>query len=310
MAKSIGEFIFDLAKKAGIAETEPFMVAFAQDKELFTKNLSEDLEKGIDNKLISLADAKNNHPEIKGYYHKQVLDGMDSEITRILDELKDDEVKNQVLGEKNTYKRIGVLTGKIKELEGKKANAGKGGDKSKELQDEIDRLNGELRNIKDSIPKIQQEADGKIVGFKKDYLLRSMLQQYKTTLDDLDSEVRATTLSTLINKELQENKAQFTFDEHDNFILLKADGSNYYGDDNKQVVPKAFIEKLLSRNKLLKVNDQSNNGNGDNKNGQRQQQRPPDNANGGEPTKNHTLSSLVKESLKNIDQNASVSVMG
>lgn len=309
MAKSVGEFIVDLAKKAGIPETDKSIVDFVQDKELFTKILPDGIETGIDNQLISLKDAKNNHPDIKGFYHKQALDGLDAVIKQIIDDEKDDALKTEILAEQNTYKRVPLLTKKIKELENKKANS-KQSDK-KELQDEIDKLNGLLRTEKENVAKALQDKDKEVVGFKKNYLIKSMLQAYKTTLDELDGEVRSTTLSTLLNKELQDNKAQLTFDEHDNLILLKQDGSNYYGDDNKQVDAKSFIEKTLSRNKLLKVNDQTQIGNGDTTNGRQHQANPQGGSGGGEqPKKNHTLSGLAQEALKNLTTNANVSVMG
>lgn len=312
MAKSVGEFIVDLAKKAGIPETDKAITDFVQDKDLFTKMLPDGIETGIDNQLISLKDAKNNHPDIKAYYHKQALDGLDAVINQILDEEKDETLKTDVTAEKNSYKKVTLLSKKIKELEGKKASASNSGktDEKKELQTEIDRLNGELRSQKELIVQKEKEANDKVVKFKKDYQLRSMLQEYKTTLDELDPEVRTETLITQVNKELQDNKAHFTFDEHDNFTLSKLDGSNYYGDDNKQVNAKQFIEKVLSRKKLLKVTDQNPNGNGDITNGRQPSQPSGGSGGNGEPKKNHTLSALAQQSLKDLNANSQVPVMG
>lgn len=310
MAKTLAQLIFDIATKAGIPETDPELLAVTEKKEVFELPVPDKLVAGIEGQLISIKDAKNNHPDIKSHYTASALDGVDKAILKIIEEYNDEPTKTELLAEKNTYNRLPLLHKKLKELEGKKAGASKGDQKG--LQDEIDKLNGQIREVKEQSTKALQDKDKEVVGFKKNYLIKSMLQGYKTTLDELDPEVRATTLSTLLNKELQDNKAHFTFDENDNLILLKTDGSNYYGDDNKQVDAKAFLEKTLSRNKLLKVTDQSSNGNGDNNNnGQRQQQNPPGgNAGNGENKKNHTLSGLAQEALKNLQTNANVSVMG
>lgn len=314
MAKSVGELIVDLAKKAGIPETDKAIVDFVQDKELFTKMLPEGLDSGIDTQLISLKDAKNNHPDISAFYRKQNLDGLDAVINQILEEEKDETLKTDVTAEKNSFKRVTLLAKKIKELEGKKATANKDGknDDKKALQDEIDRLNGLLATEKENNKKALEEEGKKTISFKKDYLLRSMLQAYKTTLDELPANVRSATLLNILTQDLQDNKAHFTFDENDNLVLLKLDGSNYYGDDNKQVDAKAFIEKTLSRNKLLKVNDQTPpNGNGDNNNGQQPPKQPAGgNGGNGGNQKNHTLSGLVQNSLKDLNQNNQVPVLG
>jgi hypothetical protein len=310
MAKTLAQLIFDIATKAGIPETDPELIALTENQEVFKMNVPDKLVGGIESQLISIKDAKNNHPDIKSHYTASALDGVDKLIAKIIEEYNDEPTKAELLAEKNTYNRLPLLAKKIKELESKKANAAKGDQKG--LQEEIDKLNGQIREVKEQSVKALQDKDKEVVGFKKNYLIKSMLQGYKTTLDELDGEVRATTLSTLLNKELQDNKAQLTFDENDNLILLKQDGSNYYGEDNKQVDAKAFLEKTLSRNKLLKVTDQNQNGNGDNsQNGQRQQANAQGgNAGSGDNKKNHTLSALAQGALKNLQTNANVSVMG
>lgn len=309
MAKTLAQLIFDIATKAGIAETDPELIALTENQDVFKLEVPDKLVGGIESQLISIKDAKNNHPDIKGFYTASALDGVDKAILKVLEEINDEQVKAEILAEKSTYNRVPLLTRKLRELENKKANANKG-DKA-ELQTQIDQLHAAIRLEKEDKQKALQEKDKEVVGFKKNYLIKSMLQAYKTTLDELDPEVRATTLTTLLNKELQDNKAQFTFDDNDNFVLLKQDGSNYYGEDNKQIDAKAFIEKTLSRNKLLKVTDPSSNGNGDNNNnGQRNENPKGGSTNNGENKKNHTLSGLAQEALKNLQTNANVSVMG
>lgn len=306
MPVSVGEFLHNLAKKAGMNPEDENLKNFLLNGDLVKINVPEEIEKGIDNKLISLTDAKNNHPEIKNFYQKQALDGIDKSVDELLEELgADEETKTLIKSERSTYKRVPLLVSKVKELEARKANTSGKTDKA-EIQKEIDALHGQIRTEKENAQKLKVEYEEKLSTFKNEYKLESLLGQYKTIYDDLDADVKMTTLKTLINKNLQDNKGKFVVDENGNFILQKEDGTNYYGDNNQQIEPKSFVEQILSRNKLLKVTDQPP-GSGDTNNGQ-----PPRQPNGGQGgnTANKALSGLVQNSIKNLEQSNSVSVMG
>jgi hypothetical protein len=307
MPLSVGEFLHNLAKKAGMNPEDEHLKNFLLNGELLKITVPEEVEKGIDNKLISLTDAKNNHPEIKNHYQKQALDGIDKTINELLEEYQvDDEVKTLISGERSTYKRVPLLVNKIKELQEKKANTSGKTDKA-EIQKEIDALHLQLKSAKDEVDKAKKEADERVKNVELRYAIDSELNPHKTIYDELDPAIKRQTLKAVLEKELQDNKVRFSIDENGSLTLIKEDGTNFYGDNHQQIAPKAFIEKTLSRHKLLKVSDQSQNGNGvTSQNGPSQ----PQGGQGGNKNYNKPVSSLVQQSLQDIQTNSQASVMG
>lgn len=252
MAKTLGEFIFEIAKKAGVKEDHPKLIELAQKKELFTDPFDDELDTSINAALISLRDAKNNHTEIRNHYHNQSLLPIDKIITKILDEAElDDNTKAGIIAETSTYKKVPMLLEAIKAAEGKKGVTDK--EAQKKYQKQIDDLHAEIRNEKADRAKDKEAFDNNMNQFKLDSAVDRMFEGYKTIYDELDPEVRTMTIRHLRQKELQDNQAEYAFDENNSIVLRKKDGTSFYGKDNQPVTPKAFAESILSKNKILKV---------------------------------------------------------
>lgn len=236
-------------------------------------DISDDMVKGIDNSLISITDAKNNHPDIKKYYQSQTLSSVDAVLKRILDtnpELaEDDEIK----GETSTYKRMELITSKIVDLAAKKASA-TGGKEKNDIQKQIDELHAQLKAANDGRAADKQTFDKSLKDFKIKSQIASLLGSHRTIHDELPADVKATILETLIYKELSDQQASFDFDQTGKFTLLKSDGSNFYSETHNQVSPVEFIEKALAKNKQLKVSS------GQQANNQQQQQTTQQDATG------------------------------
>lgn len=298
MPKSIGDFINELAQKAGIPKDNEHLTAFlSSDADLFNKiKVPDELVSSLDNSLLSLEVAKNNHPAIKNHYFASALNGVDSELNAIMDELQvPDPVKVVVLNEKSTPKRAALLIKKVKELESAKKNTDDKGEKAS-LQQQINELNDKLRQEKDGIQRIKDEYEGKIANMRLNSRLETMLSNYKTVFDDLPAEARNNALHSLLQKTLQDKNAVLKIDENGQLVLTRTDGANVFGDDNRQWNPQTLIENTLSQNKLLKVTDpKPANGQGNNN---------PVIVNGGNPAgdnpspkKDTALSALVKASM-------------
>jgi len=307
MAKKISEFLMGLARKAGV-ELSQEQQDFINGGELGRIDLDDSISTPIDNSLISLKDAKNNHSEIRNFYHKQVYDGFDASLTSLMEELElDDNGKNAILTERNTNKRLPLLVKMVKDLEQRKANADKP-DKAA-INKQIDDLNAAIRTEKTNGENLQKDFDLKLKQFKIDGKKQSLLSGYKTIYDELDPEVKYMTLINVLNKNLQDNNADVVLGDGDSVSLLKKDGTNYFGDNNQQVNLQQFIESTLSRNNLLvttpKVASQalaSDNPNGQNPQG--------GNANGNGNTSNHLLKSLNKQAIADLVQNSQNPVFG
>jgi hypothetical protein len=221
-----------------------------------------------------------------------------------------DDVRADILAEKSSTKRAVLLAAKIKSLEEQKSSSGKG--EKDTLQQQINDLNAQLRAEKDKEAGIRTEYEGKLKDVKMGYTLGSLLGGYKTIYDELDGEVKDITLKAIINKSLNADAAEFTVDESGQLVLRKKDGTNFFGEDNRLLTPKSYLDKIMSRDKIIKVSDQNQNqnqnGNGNgakshlNNNGNQQRQNQNQNGNGDGKTVNHALNSLADEALAALER--------
>jgi len=312
MPKSGKEFITLLLQKAGVKMDDEKIVAALASAELATVQIPDDLITPIDNGLLSIPAAKNNHPEIKGHYTSQALDGLDKELQRFAEEHKlPDELKTELQAEKSSYKRATLLAIKIRELEEKKASSGKG--EKDVLQQDINRLKGELRQIKDKENELKEAHKKEITEIKMGFSLGQLLGSYKTKFDELPPSVKDSTLRAIINNSLAADNAEISVDEAGQLLLRKKGGDNFFGDDHNVMTPKSYLDKILARDKILIVNDQNqnqNNGGGNGANSRNQnngqnynrQNQNQNNGNNGNAAKS-PISSLVAESLQALEAN-------
>jgi len=257
MAK-LKDFITQLAKKAGFDTTtdaaKPFFDALPDT------DMPEDIHKGIDNALISLTEAKNNYPELKNHYTKQALDGMDKEFLTLIEDFQLDEpTRNKILGEKSTYKRGPMITREIVELERKKLSSTTGKDKQ-EIQKQIDDLQAQLKTTKEAAENERKTFENQRLQDRINNKKNVFFSGVKTIHDELDPETRYTIIDSQIQKELQDRQAKFALDEQGNVVLMRNDGTNFFGENHQQVKPLQFIEQVLAKNKQLKVTDSSSTG--------------------------------------------------
>lgn len=312
MPKNLGEFIHDLIKKAGQSSDAEPIKNFFMSPQLLEMQVPEELVAALDNNLLSIKDATNNHPEIKKHYDRQVLDGLDKVIGEALADIPED-IKRAIFDERNSYKRIPLIVAKVKEAEAKKFEAIAKPDQDAILQQKeaYDKREAELtyklRKREDEIEGIRKDADKRVTGIKIESKLQNMLGSYKTLYDDLPAEAKEAAIKSLVDTELLQNEAEFYFDDKGKFAMRKKDGTNFLGDNHQQIVPQSFIESILSRNKLLKVTttDQNNPGDTTNQNGQQN----PTRVGGGGATRNTTLKDLARQARQDFETSSSSSVM-
>jgi hypothetical protein len=303
MPKSVNAFLNELALKAGIKPDDKALVDLLSAAELQNVPVPDELANAIDKELVSIEQAKNNHPEIKPHYTSMALTGVDSEMDRVLDEYGvPDNIKLVVKNERNTYKRLPLLVKKLEEAKAAKADTTDKTEKQS-LQREIDRLNGEIRTFKEQVDAVKKEYADKETNFRVEMQIDDMFAGYKTVFDDtLPKEARKAAMRTLVNKKLQEKNADLALDESGRLKLVGKNGANVFGDDNRPWDVQTLFDVTLSQNKILKVNDQPP---VDPKAGNNQQQKPiipGDNGQGETPKKDRTLSSLVQRSLKDAEE--------
>lgn len=311
MPKTAKEFLSNLLQKAGVKLDDDAIKAALDVPELSTIQIADALITPIDNGLLSLQAAKNNHPEIGGHYKSQAYDGLDKELNRFIEDYKlPDDVKSELQAEKSSTKRAVLLAAKIKLLEEQKASSGKG--EKDTLQQEINRLNNELRAEKDKEAGIRAEHKRELTEVRMNHSLGSLLGGYKTKFDELPSNVKESTLKAIINGSLAADSAELSVDDAGQLILRKKDGTNFFGEDNRLLEPKTYLDKIFARDKILIVNDQNQNQNGGGngarshaQNGQSFQRNQQQNAgnNGNGKAANPVLAALAGDALKAFEGN-------
>ncbi|MBK7885125.1 MAG: hypothetical protein IPJ81_16070 [Chitinophagaceae bacterium] len=140
MIKNLGQLISHLATKAGIPAEDQHLKDILSNAELTKVTLHSDLVKALDDNLLSVDAAADNHPTIGAKYKAEALNAYDKVMARVMDELElDEETKTELTGVKSSYKRFEALAAKIKDLKTAKANAGSKEEKTG-LQKQIDDL--------------------------------------------------------------------------------------------------------------------------------------------------------------------------
>lgn len=214
--------------------------------------IPDDIASSVDNSLLTIAAATNNHPDVKKVYFAQAYNGLDAEINGLITEFAlSDEVKAEIAAAGGSTKKAVTLVRKIKELSEKASPADK--DDKKKLADQIVELNNKLAQEIQKQTNLKTEYDTQLQQIKIKTKLGSMINGYKTVFDELDPVAKESAIDALLNKALQDSDAEFKFDDKGQLSLTKKDGTNLFGDNHTLVTPQSFIDKSLS--KILKVND-------------------------------------------------------
>ena len=254
MAKvKLHSFLFSLAEKAGIDPKDAGLTEILSNAALDNVELSKDLESSINKSLLSVVDAKNNHPEIKTHYFAEIMANVD----RSLDDFYaasglDKSVIDEVSKERSSTKRIALLGTKLKEVIEKAGSTTKKAPEVDSLNQQIDALNNQLRAEKEGRQADNDRAKGEMNQFKTELNLNNKTGSVKTIYDELPSDVRAISIKNILEKELQDSNASFILDENGSLKLQKKDGSNYFDENNRQLTVDDFINKTLAKNKILK----------------------------------------------------------
>jgi hypothetical protein len=253
-----------------------------------TGDIPDEVATALDNGLLTIAAATNNHPAIKKVYFAQAYNGLDAELNDLITEFGiSDEVKAEIEKAGGSTKRAVALARKIKELSEKAEPADK--TKTVQLQAEINSLNQKLAAEIAKQTEIKSQYDKQIKDIQVKTKLGAMLGSYKTVYDDLPAEAKEAAINSLISTSLQGSDAEFTFDEKGQLAIIKKDGTNLFGENHTLITPQAFIDKTLS--KILKVSTPAQNG-GNISN------LPAAPVNGAQNGKNPALEAAIAESMQ------------
>ena len=253
MAKvKLHSFLFSLAEKAGIDPKDAGLTEILSNQALDNVELSKELESAINKSLLSVVDAKNNHPEIKTHYFAEIMANVDRSLDDFYREAGlDQKVIDEVSKERSSTKRIGLLGTKIKEELVKAGTSTKKAPELDSLNQQINDLNEKLRVEKEGRKSDNDKATGEMKTFRTELALNSKTSGLKTIYDTLPSDVRGISIKNILHKELQDSNADLVLDDNGNLKLQKKDGSNYFDENNRQLSVDDFVNKMLAKNKIL-----------------------------------------------------------
>lgn len=243
----IGELINNLAVKAGIAADSPELKTLLASPELATITVPDPLVTSIENGLLSIEAAKNNHPDIKKKYFADAYDGIDKQLMALVaTDTFDAADVEEIKAERSTSKKQELIISKLKTA----AKSAKGADKD-EINRQIAAAHEAARLAKAEVETVKNEYEGKISKIQLQAAIKAVFGNYKTIYDELPPAVKTATLEALIMQGLQDKNAELKTDEHGNLQLLAKDGSNVFGDNHVQLTPQSFLDKTFAP--ILKV---------------------------------------------------------
>lgn len=261
--KNLADLLNVLAKTAGISEDNEEFKALIQIKELATTNVPEDLAKSftdsLEGGLLSIDAAKNNK-EIKDHFTALALNGVDTEIEKVIADMDlDEETKTLLKNTDSTYKKVSLIPTRLKAKyealieEAKKDNGGEDTEKLTAANTTISELNKELSTIKENTvgKELHDTAIANHAAQLMDLNIKTLLGGKKLT-STLPRNVAIAAAKNVFDEALKEKG--ISLDASDGLKLKSADGSqDYYDKNNQPVTVDAFIDTLLADNKLLDV---------------------------------------------------------
>lgn len=259
---SLNDFISKLATKAGIAADNPALVAILADKDLadkkFDTKLADDMEAGL--YTIEAAKAKIGE-EMRRVTTAEVHNGMDKELMDSLVAMGiDADTLEAIKAEKRTPTRYMTAMKLLTELEKKKAGADKP-DKA-QYTEQINQLKQTIANIekakKEELEKAQNDAELEILQA----FMEAKLAGYEYAFDGVPKDVSITTAKGVLAKQLATDKAKVSRDKNTGrLVLLAEDGSKYFDKQNNEVAFDAYVDQVVSTNKMIKASQSAKNPN-------------------------------------------------
>jgi hypothetical protein len=249
---NLGEHLNATFNKAGVDTDNPALVELI--KKVAALDISDELVTKFNTSYLTVEAAKSNS-EIKKHFYAPALNGVDSEILNTIQELEiDEDIKAEILAEKNTYKRVNLLAKKVKELESKKSGATKG--EKADLSKQIEALNGQIKEEKLNTAKLLGEKDKEYSDkLKNVYLTQKFSDPKLKYASELATQENFLLPKTILQKELAAKKLRVVI-ENEDLKLETEDGTPYF-ENNDKIEFTGFRDRVLAQHKLLEVTNQS-----------------------------------------------------
>lgn len=253
MATTAGEFIAKLAQMAGLQTSDPDLVSILSSSEFSNYKLPEGIYSKINSNLLTMDSARNNE-NLRRHYHAEILNGLDNNIETTIEKYGiDGDIAETIRSEKKTTEKYNRLIEKLNDAHAKKAQTSNKSDK-KELEDEILRLNSQIKDLNEKIKIAPLERDQFWNEKLKSKAVQNLLQSYKFAGEqNIPKDVLIETASVLLNRKLNEAKIKLEYNaENDNIGLKTESGMDFYK-DNSPISFKSFADGVLAESKMLDI---------------------------------------------------------
>ena len=247
---TLGEFINSALQKAGIAADNEYLKRVLQNPELTKETVPDEIVSQFNSTLLTLDQAKTNY-DLKNHFYGAALAPVEKELQNLATAYEfSEEDLAELNGIKSTFSKIPALKTKLDNAIAKKAAAA-GGDKGKHAE-EIVRLNAEIAAAKaemsNATQRISSEYEGKIV----DMALNNFMNQYSFT-DAIPKEVAAMTARNIFEQTVNSKRAKYKLVNNELTLVNADDESLPFMQENQPVQFRAFVDKIVADNKLLKT---------------------------------------------------------
>ena len=248
-----GEFITKLASMAGLDTSSSDFVSILSNSEFSNYKIPDELIGKINSSLFTMESARNNET-LRKHYHGEILNGLDANMENMMEQYGfDTDIADSIRQEKRTMDKYRRLVEKLNDVHARKSQSTSKSDKA-ELENEISRLNGQIKDLNTKIQTAPQERDAYWTDKLKSKAIQNMLSSYSYAAEkDIPKDVLIETASILLNKKLNEQKVRLDYSADQDSISLKTESGMDFYKDNSPVSFKAFADQVLAENKLLSI---------------------------------------------------------
>lgn len=257
----LAQHITNQAKKLGIdTTTDEFKTFITGVAEL---EIPDAVATKLETGLFSFEAAKSN-TDLTKYFRAANLDPADQRMLAVATELGidlDDDFK----GTNNSYDKIAKLGKLALEAGKKKAGAANPGEATKWADKERE-YNDQIRQLKEGKTASDSAWQQKLDDRDRNHALEKMLFGKDYIFPkEMDRDAQINTARTIVENEL--NRAGFKIKiDNGQLKIVNAEGQPAYDTNNAAIEPDNYFTGVLTRNKILKVND-AGGGNGGNQGG-------------------------------------------
>lgn len=247
---NVGEFINAALIKAGVAPDNEFLKKILTNAELTKETVPDELVSQFNSTLLTIDQAKTNY-DLKNHFYGAALAPVNKELQNLATafELSDEEIA-EINGVKSTFERIPLLQNKLNAAIQKKA-AASGGDKGKHAE-EIVRLNAEIAAAKAEKDNATREISSRYENQILDMALNNFMNQYSYT-EAIPKDVAAMTARNIFDQTVTSKRAKYKLVNNELTLVNADDESLPFMQENQPVQFKAFVDKIVADNKLLKT---------------------------------------------------------